>query len=178
MSRRSRSTSTRIRILGPKTEEKSNQVKGIQCHGCEGFGHIRSECPTYIKKQKKGLFVAWSEDDSESDPEEDFSKQFTALTGIYDSDEESNGEDLTFEELFASYKELFLMSEEVCQLREKQKRTSAQLQAEKWSICLSFWKVWSYKTLFLQIIWLFQTCNTTQERTDQCKNKEDVDSQN
>ncbi|KAI5420070.1 hypothetical protein KIW84_044024 [Lathyrus oleraceus] len=37
-----------------RTEEISNQGKGIQCHGCEGFGHIREECTTYLKKQKRG----------------------------------------------------------------------------------------------------------------------------
>lgn len=47
-----------------KTEEKTNQRKGIQCHGCEGFGHIRAECPMYLKKQKKGQSISWSEDDS------------------------------------------------------------------------------------------------------------------
>src|SRR3954468_22461063 len=41
-----------------KPEEKYNQSKGIQCHGCEGHGHIRAECPTYLKKQKKGLSVS------------------------------------------------------------------------------------------------------------------------
>lgn len=32
-----------------RTKEKYNQVKGIQCHGCEGFGHITS----YISRNKK-----------------------------------------------------------------------------------------------------------------------------
>ncbi|MCI85876.1 gag-pol polyprotein, partial [Trifolium medium] len=27
----------------PKTEDKSNQGKGVQCHECEGYGHIRTE---------------------------------------------------------------------------------------------------------------------------------------
>lgn len=26
-----------------RIKEKFNQDKGIQCHGCEGFGHIRAE---------------------------------------------------------------------------------------------------------------------------------------
>ena len=32
-----------------KPEEKSSQSKGVQCHECEGYGHIRSECGTYQK---------------------------------------------------------------------------------------------------------------------------------
>ncbi|MCI71739.1 gag-protease polyprotein, partial [Trifolium medium] len=37
----------------PRTDEKTNQGKGVQCHECEGYGHIRIECATYLKKQKK-----------------------------------------------------------------------------------------------------------------------------
>ena len=40
-----------------RSEEKYSQGKGIQCHECEGFGNIRAECPTYLKKQKKNLSV-------------------------------------------------------------------------------------------------------------------------
>jgi hypothetical protein len=58
-------------------------------------------------------------------------KQVYALTKIYDSDEDSDCEELTFEELVESYKELCLRREEVCKLREDQKKTIAQLQAEK-----------------------------------------------
>ncbi|PNX76181.1 gag-protease polyprotein, partial [Trifolium pratense] len=47
----------------PKSYEKSSLNKNIQCHECEGYGHIRPECPTYLKRQKKGLTVTWSDDD-------------------------------------------------------------------------------------------------------------------
>lgn len=83
----------------PKDEEKTNQGKGIQCHGCKGFSHIRAKCPTYLKKQKKGLSVSWLEDDSESDHEVGPAKQVTPLIGICDSDEDSDCEELAFEEL-------------------------------------------------------------------------------
>jgi hypothetical protein len=33
----------------PKSDDKPNQSKGIQCHECEGFGHIKLECPTFLK---------------------------------------------------------------------------------------------------------------------------------
>src|SRR4051812_23392636 len=65
-----------------KDEEKSSQEKGIQCYECEGFRHIRTESPTYLKKQKKGLSVTWSEEDSESDLEEESAKYVKALTSI------------------------------------------------------------------------------------------------
>ncbi|KAK2388682.1 gag-protease polyprotein [Trifolium repens] len=46
-----------------KAYDKTNQSKGVQCHECEGYGHNRSECATYLKKQKKGLSVYWSDED-------------------------------------------------------------------------------------------------------------------
>ena len=42
-----------------KDEEKPSRPRGIQCHECEGFGHIKAECPTFMKKQKKGMVVTW-----------------------------------------------------------------------------------------------------------------------
>src|SRR3954462_8099397 len=113
-----------------KSEEKYNHSKGIQCHGCEGYGHIRAECPTYLKKQKKGLSVSWSDEDSESDFEEESAKHVTALTGVYNSDEDSSEDELSFEELATSYRKLCIRSAEVCQQGEKQKKYIAQLEAD------------------------------------------------
>ena len=33
-----------------RTNEKNNQYKGVQCHECEGYGHIRIKCATFLKK--------------------------------------------------------------------------------------------------------------------------------
>ena len=33
--------------------QSSNNSMGPQCFGCQGYGHIKSECPTYLKS--KGL---------------------------------------------------------------------------------------------------------------------------
>ncbi|MCI29820.1 gag-protease polyprotein, partial [Trifolium medium] len=53
-----------------RTDEKANQGKGVQCHECEGYDHIRIECAIYLKKQKKSQAVSWSdEDDSEGEVE-------------------------------------------------------------------------------------------------------------
>src|SRR3954469_20652101 len=113
-----------------KPEEKYNHSKGIHCHGCEGYGHIRAECPTYLKKQKKGLSVSWSDEDSESDFEEESAKHVTALTGVCNSDEDSSEDELSFEELATSYRKLCIRSAEVCQQGEKQKKYIAQLEAD------------------------------------------------
>ena len=34
----------------PKVEEKVSQVRGVQCHECSGYGHIRYEYRNYLKK--------------------------------------------------------------------------------------------------------------------------------
>ena len=40
-----------------RIEEKLIQGKGVRCDECEGFEPIKSECDTYLKKHKKGVFV-------------------------------------------------------------------------------------------------------------------------
>lgn len=44
----------------------NRKPRGIQCHECERFGHIRSECPTYMKsKGKKVITVSLSDTEYE-----------------------------------------------------------------------------------------------------------------
>ncbi|MCI32640.1 gag-pol polyprotein, partial [Trifolium medium] len=75
------------------------------------YGHIRTECATYLKKQKKVLTVSWfDEDESEGEVETEAAKHITALTGICVSDTESCDEDISYEELVVSYKELCIKS--------------------------------------------------------------------
>ncbi|PNX60492.1 gag-protease polyprotein, partial [Trifolium pratense] len=94
-----------------------------------GYGHIRTECATFLKKQKKGLTVSWLDEDSEE--EADTAKSIHALTGVCTSDIESCDEELTFDELAESYRELCLKSEEVCRVSEKQKETITKLQTKR-----------------------------------------------
>jgi hypothetical protein len=91
-----------------KTDDKTNQGKGVQCNECEGFGHIRSECATYLKKQKKGLSIYWSdEDNSENELENVAVNHVSAMTGVCDSDAESCDDELTYEVLASTYKDLY-----------------------------------------------------------------------
>ena len=62
--------------------------------------------------------------------EKESAKHVTALTGICMSDIESCYEELTYEEQAISYKELYTISEEVCKILEKQKKTIGQLHDE------------------------------------------------
>jgi hypothetical protein len=33
-----------------RPDEVDSHHKGVQCHECEGYGHIRTECATFLKK--------------------------------------------------------------------------------------------------------------------------------
>ncbi|KAK2385434.1 putative mitochondrial protein [Trifolium repens] len=125
-----------------RPEEKSGPVKELQCHECEGYGHIRTECATFLKKQKKGLFVSWSDEDSEEG--EESARHVSAMTGVCDtvadsdddvevvyeehSDDEEND---TYAELLGLYNDLLVRYKEVCRILEKQKKTINQLHTEK-----------------------------------------------
>jgi hypothetical protein len=84
-----------------RPDEKSSQSKELQCHECEGHGHIRPECPTYLRKQKRGMIAQWSDvDSSEGDNSGESAKQVTALTGVHISDVESEEDNMmTYEDL-------------------------------------------------------------------------------
>ncbi|MCH90922.1 gag-pol polyprotein, partial [Trifolium medium] len=78
------------------------------------------------------MTVSWSdEDESEEEVESEAANSITALTGICMSDVESRDEEITYDELAASYKELCIRSEEVCKTLKKQKKIIFELQAEK-----------------------------------------------
>jgi hypothetical protein len=115
-------------------EERSSRFKEVQCHECEGHGHIRPECPTYLKKQKKGLTASWSDhDNSEEESDDESARHVTALTGIQVTDAESDDDDgrMSYEDLVITYQQLLTSYNEACRVLEKQKKTISQLQIEK-----------------------------------------------
>jgi hypothetical protein len=119
-----------------KPDEKSSQSKELQCHECEGHGHIRPECPTYLRKQRKGMIVQWSDgDSSEGEDSGECAKQVTALTGVHISDTESEEDGvMSYDDLAVTYKDLIIEHNEVCRVLENQKKTISQLLAEKNSL--------------------------------------------
>ena len=38
-----------------KVGQSSNNSMGPQCFGCQGYGHMKSECPTYLKSKGKAM---------------------------------------------------------------------------------------------------------------------------
>jgi len=68
----------------------NSHYKGVQCHECEGYGHIRTECATFLKKQKKNLVVSWSDgDDLEDKVKAESANHVSTLTSRIMSDTES-----------------------------------------------------------------------------------------
>jgi hypothetical protein len=76
------------------------------------------------------LVVSWS-DESDSDGESESAKHVTALTGVCTSDVESDDGILSYEDLLATYKELYEKDLEICKTLQKQKKTISQLMTER-----------------------------------------------
>ena len=72
-----------------KVGQSSNNSMGPQCFGCQGYGHMKSECPTYLKSKGKAMAVTLSDDEvsddqSSCDEDENFIT-FTATTVVNES---------------------------------------------------------------------------------------------
>ena len=47
---------------------------GQQCFGCQGYGHVKSKCPTFLRSKGKAMAVTLSDDevsDNESGSDKD-----------------------------------------------------------------------------------------------------------
>ena len=71
-----------------KVGQTSNNSMGQQCFGCQGYGHVKLECPTFLRSKGKAMAVTFSDDevsDYESDSDED--GNFITFTAIAIVDE-------------------------------------------------------------------------------------------
>jgi len=85
-----------------RIDEKNSRYKGVQCHECEGYGHIGTKCATFLKKQKKGMIVSWYDnEEADGDVESDTAKRVTAMTRRVES--ESGDEDPYYEKVTVPY---------------------------------------------------------------------------
>ena len=54
--------------------QPSNNTMGQQCFGCQGYYHVKSECPTFLRSKDKAMAVTYSDDevsDNESGSDKD-----------------------------------------------------------------------------------------------------------
>ena len=57
-----------------KVGQTSNNSIGQQCFGCQGYGHMKLECPTFLRSKGKAMAITFSYDevsDHESGSDED-----------------------------------------------------------------------------------------------------------
>ena len=60
-----------------------DDLSAPQCFGCQGYGYMKSECPTYLRSKGKAMVVTINDDevfDDESGCDED--ENFIAFTAI------------------------------------------------------------------------------------------------
>ena len=70
-----------------KVGQTSNNSMGQQCFGCQGYGHMKSECPTFLRSKGKVMAVTLSDDevfDHESSSDEDGNFIAFTATSIVD----------------------------------------------------------------------------------------------
>ena len=75
-----------------KTKEKvgqtSNNSLGQQCFGCQGYGHVKSECPTFFRSKGKAMAITLSDDEvSDYESSSDENGNFIAFTATTIVDE-------------------------------------------------------------------------------------------
>ena len=46
-----------------KVSQTSSNSLGQQCFGCQGYGHVKSECPTFLRFKGKAMVVTLSDDE-------------------------------------------------------------------------------------------------------------------
>ena len=97
-----------------KVGQSSNSSLGQQCYGCQGYGHRKSESPTFLRFKDKAMAVTLSDDevsdhDFESDQEGNF-MAFTATTVVSEietaNENPSNGELFENADLQEAYNKL------------------------------------------------------------------------
>ncbi|KAK2445253.1 gag-protease polyprotein [Trifolium repens] len=110
----------------------TEEDKGVRCFECEGYGHIRSECATYLKRQKKGLAVSWSdEENSDNELENMTANHVRVTTDECLSDNDSSDDELTYEEVVSMNKDLYLKSDELCRTLVERNYDIMRLKLEK-----------------------------------------------
>ena len=70
-----------------KVGQTSNNFMGQQCFGCQRYGHVKSECPTFLRSKGKTMAVILSDDeiyDNESGSDEDENFIVFTATAIVD----------------------------------------------------------------------------------------------
>ena len=82
--RQSSSSQFKGQDKGKKDTKENGQYivpAGPKCFGCQGFGHMKHECPTYLKSIRKSKELAATLSDTE--PEEDFDNEDDGILNAF-----------------------------------------------------------------------------------------------
>ena len=64
-----------------KVGQPSNNTMGQQCFGCQGYGHVKFKCPTFLRSKGKAMAVTLSDDEvSDNESGSDDDGNFIAFT--------------------------------------------------------------------------------------------------
>ena len=128
--RQSSSSQFKGQDKGKKDAKEGGQYTvpvGSKCFGCQGFGHMKHECPTYLKSigKSKALATTLSDTEPEDDSDNENDKILNAFTAfvdptegiVEDVDEEEDLVDSKFEkmddqdDIYMAYEKLYKLSE-------------------------------------------------------------------
>jgi hypothetical protein len=107
-------SNARKSLMRSKTKGKEFSVMDVKVLATSNQNVLRTS-----RIRKKGLYVPWSDDDSEEEPDDETTKHVTAFTGGCESDEHYSDDDVSYDELADSYKKLYAKIEEICLKGEK-----------------------------------------------------------
>ncbi|KAG9453143.1 hypothetical protein H6P81_006047 [Aristolochia fimbriata] len=119
-------------------DDSTLKKRGIQCHECDGFGHVQSECPS---GRKNSYAISLSDDDSEvsSSDGDELISHYAALTSKItrpsvttpdDCDTESN-DDMNEETLKGMYQKMLESWVDVCRMNADLRNQISVLKTEK-----------------------------------------------
>ncbi|KAM0995716.1 hypothetical protein ACFX2C_005812 [Malus domestica] len=119
-----------------RTSEHRSSNNRVQCHECQGYKHIASECANTIKrkeKKNKAMKVTWSDSDSGDASSSESEKDTIAFIGTVDGydTEGSFVEEPDLEEVLRKYSDLYDISVQVKKDNSNLKKKLALVESEK-----------------------------------------------
>ena len=122
-----------------KVGQSSNNSMGPQCFECQGYGHMKSECPTYLKSKGKAMAAILNDDevsDDKSGCDEDgnfiaFTATVVVNEGVSAEENLSDGELSENADLQEAYNKLRKVAEKNAMNVELVLKKIASLELEK-----------------------------------------------
>ena len=116
---------------------------GPQCFGCQGYGHMKFECPTYLKSKGKAMAVTLSDgevSDNESDCDEDgnfitFTATVVVNESVFAEENPSDEEPSEDSDLQEAYNKLYKVAANDAMDVELGLKKIASLELEKKNSC-------------------------------------------